>query len=158
MTLKPQLIAWLLLFRYFPLILRLAVVSSLLGGTLAFFLSLVQVMHFSLWSPFIYCGVTVFMVLPVVILGIYRYFYDEIEYRFYQTHLEYSEGFWTIRKKIIAYRNITQVNLRRGMIQRWYRLGTIYLTVPGGTGILIHDISEPEQIYQRIQEIVKEAH
>ena len=160
-NLKPQLISWVVLIRSLPITLRLATVGSALGGTAAFMMTLLQYAHYTLWWPFLYCGGAVFVAVPLVILFIYKRTYVETEYKFYDDYLEYTEGFWVINHKTIAYRHISQVNMRRGVIQRLYGLGSIYLAVPSGivrhgsySGIMIHDIKEPEKVYASVQQIL----
>ena len=41
--------------------------------------------------------------------------------------LEFEEGFFSINKKVIKYRDVKEVTLRKGIFQRIYGLGTIYL-------------------------------
>ena len=54
--------------------------------------------------------------------------------------------------------------MRRGVIQRLYGLGSIYLAVPSGiarqggyAGIMIHDVKEPEKVYARVQDILNQS-
>lgn len=161
-TLKPQLISWVVIVRSLPMTLRFTILAAAFGGTAAFFMSLLQFAHYTLWWPFIYCGLAAFIIVPLIVLFIFYRTYAETEYKFFEDHLEYAEGFWTIDHKTIAYRHITQVNMRRGIIQRLYGLGSIYLAVPSGivqrggfSGIMIHDVKEPEKVYAKVQEILQ---
>jgi len=53
--------------------------------------------------------------------------YSRTEYRFFHNRLEFEEGFFSINKKVIKYRDVKEVTLRKGIFQRIYGLGTIYL-------------------------------
>jgi membrane protein YdbS with pleckstrin-like domain len=53
--------------------------------------------------------------------------YSRTEYRFFADRLEFEEGFFSINKKVIKFRDVKEVTLRKGFLQRFYDLGTIYL-------------------------------
>ena len=50
--------------------------------------------------------------------------YSRTEYRFFHNRLEFEEGFFSINKKVIKYRDVKEVTLRKGIFQRIYGLGT----------------------------------
>jgi membrane protein YdbS with pleckstrin-like domain len=61
--------------------------------------------------------------------------YARTEYRFHEDRLEFEEGFFNINKKVIKYKNVSEVTLHKGLLQRIYGLGTIYLaTLATGSG------------------------
>jgi uncharacterized membrane protein YdbT with pleckstrin-like domain len=99
--------------------------------------------------------------------------YGRTEYRFFSDKLEFEEGFFTINKKVIEYRDVKEVTLRKGMFQRIYGLGTIYLatlaTGSSGTsnpfvalgfgnvsasGVYVRDIQEPDRIFDEIRDLI----
>jgi membrane protein YdbS with pleckstrin-like domain len=92
------------------------------------------------------------------------------EYRFFRDKLEFEEGFFTM---VIEYRDVKEVTLRKGMFQRIYGLGTIYLatlaTGSSGTsnpfvalgfgnvsasGVYVRDIQEPDRIFDEIRDLI----
>ena len=83
-------------------------------------------------------------------------------YKFYADRLEYAEGFWTAEKKTIKYDKITETNLKRGMVQKKYNLGSIILSTPAtsneqgksNSGIKILDIEDAEEIYEKVQHLI----
>jgi len=159
---KPKLIGWVVLVQSLPITFRMTIFASSMGGTIAFLLTLLRFANFSLWWPFVYCGLAAFVAVPTIIYFIYHRTYEATAYKFYDEHLEYSEGFWTIENRTIAYRHITQIDLRRNVIQRIYGLGSVYLSVPSGvirsgkfSGIVINNIENPELIYKKIQTILR---
>lgn len=105
-----------------------------------------------------------------------RYNYKRTEYVFYNDRLEFSEGFLTLNHKTIKYKDIREVTLRRGVLQRIAGVGSIYLAtivsdVASGSmasnfglsnitagGILVRDIKDSEEQYKTIKELVHAAH
>jgi membrane protein YdbS with pleckstrin-like domain len=90
--------------------------------------------------------------------------YEKTEYRFYKNRLEYYEGFFNIEEKSISYDRITEVGLRKGILQRQYGLGTITLSTPatgvsanraGRSGIRVADIENPDEIYTEVKRLIK---
>ena len=49
------------------------------------------------------------------------------EYKFLKNRLEFQQGFFYINEKVIRFKDIKEVTLRKGIFQRMYDLGTIYL-------------------------------
>ena len=76
--------------------------------------------------------------------------------------LEYAEGFWTAENKTVKYDKITETAMRRGIIQRKYDLGTIYLATPATgfqqgrarSGIRLLDIEQPEKVYKAVEKLI----
>lgn len=160
-VIKPVLITWVLLVSYIPLQLNLTFVGGGVCGSIGFLYLLWSGANFELWTPFIFFGLGFFICTPLLIYFVRKRTYDETDYKFFKDRLEYSEGFWTIEHKLIKYSHITQVTVRKNVIQRIYGLGTIYLSVPtmpatrgGFAGIAIADIKNPDQVYMEIKQIL----
>ena len=97
---------------------------------------------------------------------------NERNTKIYDDRLEFEEGFFTINKKEIRFKDITEVNLRKGIIQQTYGLGTIYLATAAtsssrpnpfsilglgsssGSGITIPDIQNSDEAYEKIKQLV----
>ena len=77
--------------------------------------------------PFIIFGAIGFFGVPAVAYLGKKLNYSRTEYRFFADHLEFEEGFFSINEKVIRYRDVREVTLHKGMFQRLYGLGTIYL-------------------------------
>lgn len=90
--------------------------------------------------------------------------------------MAFEEGFFSHNKKIIKYRDVVEVTLRKGLLQRSVGLGTIYLgTVATGSnqqfnpfyaigfgnisasGAGIRDIRDPDAAFDRIRTLVDAA-
>ena len=158
---KPVLIRWLLLVSYIPLQLNLAFVGGGAAAGFSFILLVWLGKTHLLWYPIIGFPMLFFIATPLVILFVKQKTYDLTDYRFFKDHLEYAEGFWTIEKRIVNYRFITEVTMRKSVMQRFYGLGTLYIAVPsfspgirGFSGITIADVKKPEKIYDEIQTII----
>jgi hypothetical protein len=99
--------------------------------------------------------------------------YARTEYNFLDDQLEFEEGFFTINKKLIKYKDVKEVTLRKGILQRIYGLGTIYMATlaTGSTtsfnpfyalgfgnvsasGVGVRDIPNPDEAYEKIKALV----
>ena len=149
-VLKPLLIIWLVVARYFIVQLNMTFVGGALGGVIIFVHHLFQGAPVVSWKPFFYAAIFFFCTVPIVAIFIHKRTYDLTRYIFYTDHLEYYEGFWNVERKIINYRSITEVELKQTIIQRFYHLGSIHVLVPslGGkhSGIIIADIKHSEKL------------
>ncbi len=116
-------------------------------------------------ATFVFFGALFFFAIPIIACTSRKKTYVKTEYRFYNTRLDYYEGFFTTEEKTIDYRNITEVNLVRGVIQKKYGLGTIVLSTPATgfvsgrarSGIRIQDIPHAEQVYQQVKGLIQRA-
>jgi membrane protein YdbS with pleckstrin-like domain len=117
------------------------------------------------WSTFVFFGALFFVGVPFVNYTARKKSYAKTEYTFYRTKLDYFEGFFTTEEKTIDYKNVTEVNLVRGIIQKKYGLGTIILSTPatgmaGGparSGIRVHDVPDADQVYQHVKSLINGA-
>lgn len=114
------------------------------------------------WFSFVFFACLFFFGIPLLAFTAKKRTYAKTEYRFYGNRLEYAEGFWTVENKTIKYDKITETAMRRGILQRKYGLGTIFLATPATgfqhgksmSGIRIHDIEEPEKVYDAVQHLI----
>src|SRR5262249_4036905 len=102
--------------------------------------------------------------------------YGRTEYRFFDDRVEFEEGFFTVNRKVIRFRDVREVTLRKGILQRIYGLGSVYLATlaTGSTqryspfmalgfgnisarGILVRDVPDPDAGYERIRKLVDVA-
>lgn len=79
---------------------------------------------------------------------------DNTEYKFYTDRIEYYEGFLTKNRKTIKFDRISNVGQRRGIIERLYGLGTVYIDTPGssqkGHELTMRYMGNPDGIYDFI--------
>jgi uncharacterized membrane protein YdbT with pleckstrin-like domain len=118
-------------------------------------------------------GAVAFVGVPLIAYLGKKLNYLRTEYRFYDDRLEFDEGFFTINRKVIKYQDIKEVSLRKGILQRIYNLGTIYLaTLATGSssrdnffyglgfgnisasGIGVRDVSDPDATFEKIKALV----
>lgn len=118
-------------------------------------------------------GAIVFFAMPITVYVGKRLNYSRTEYRFYDDRLEFEEGFFSLNRKVIKYRDIKETTLREGILQRLYGLGSIYLATlaTGSTrnsnpfvalgfgnvsasGVVVRDIPDPNGAFERIRRLV----
>lgn len=85
--------------------------------------------------------------------------YKAYNYDFYKTKVVYKDSFINISEKEVKYKYIREVYLRRTFFQRLFGLGSIILYTNAesgfGNGICINDLSNSEEIYKKIKEIIE---
>jgi membrane protein YdbS with pleckstrin-like domain len=165
LSLKPVFIPWAVILSIIPIHLFLTIWGGGFFGGFSMFA--VGALGFDLpgWFTFVFFGALFFFGVPFVTYAARKKTYEKTEYTFYQTKLDYFEGFFTTEEKTIDYKNITEVNLVRGIIQKKYGLGTIVLSTPATgiargrarSGIRIHDIPDADQVYRHIKGLVNQA-
>jgi membrane protein YdbS with pleckstrin-like domain len=79
-------------------------------------------------APFIIFGPLAFFGIPAVAYLGKKLNYVRAEYKFYNDRLDFEEGFLTINRKGINFRDVKEVTLRKGILQRIDGLGNVYLT------------------------------
>jgi uncharacterized membrane protein YdbT with pleckstrin-like domain len=123
--------------------------------------------------PFIFFGTLAFFGVPIVAYWGKKLNYSRTEYRFLADHLEFEEGFFSINKKVIRFRDVKEVTLHKGFLQRIYGLGTIYLaTLATGSspranpfmafgfgnvsasGVSVRDVRDPDRVFEWIRRII----
>jgi len=105
-----------------------------------------------------------FLAVPVVFMGLKWANYRTSEYRLLGDRIEFAEGFLTKQHKTVAFSDVREVSLRRGVLQRLAGLGTVYLATQAtggdgwsfsgagfgsssGSGVLLRDLAESERVY-----------
>jgi uncharacterized membrane protein YdbT with pleckstrin-like domain len=174
-SLKPVFVGWTTLLAQLPLQLFLTVFSTFFFGLIT--TAILTEGDFEpadiVMGPGMLFGALAFFGVPLAICLGKKLNYARTEYRFYKDHLEFDEGFLAIRKKEIRYADVKEITLRRGVLQRPYGLGTIYLaTMATGSssdsqpfsaisigsvsasGVSVRDIRDPEAAYENIRRIV----
>ncbi len=166
-------------------------------GWITFVIQLPLQLFFTLWSggffggmieatglfargsnlPFFIFGAIGFFAVPIVAYFGKKLNYSRTEYRFFADRLEFEEGFFSINEKVVRFRDISEVTLHKGVFQRLYGLGTIYLaTLATGSsgnfnpfvalgfgnvsasGVSVRDITDPDQMFERIRQLVDAQH
>ena len=170
-SIRPVFIGLLTLLTQVPLQLFFTAWAGLFFGgmTSAFF-------PHSFGSPFIFFGGLAFFGIPLVTYIGKKLNYARTEYKFSDDRLEFEEGFFSLNRKVILLKDVREVTLRKGFLQRAYGLGSIYLaTLATGTstannaftalgfgnvsasGIIVRGIINPDETYARIQQLVERS-
>jgi uncharacterized membrane protein YdbT with pleckstrin-like domain len=162
---RPVFVGWIALVVQLPMQLFLSVwAGGFFGG---FSKSLIGLQG---KAPFFVFGLLAFFGVPCVAYFGKKLNYGRTAYRFFEDHLEFEEGFFSRNRKIIAYRDILEVSLRKGLLQQTCDLGSIYLaTVATGSspqsnafltlgfgnvsasGVGVRDVREPDAAFERIR-------
>lgn len=162
LVLRPRFIGWVTALSVLPMQLFMTVWGAgFLGGC-----GLLAVKGLGLplppWSTFVFFGCLFFFGIPLLVYTTKKRTYAQTEYRFFRNRLEYAEGFWTAENKTIKYDKVMETAMRRGIIQRKYGLGTIFLATPATgfqqgrarSGIQIRDVEEPEKVYETVEKLI----
>ena len=164
-SVKPVFIGWITLLAQLPL----QIILTLWGG--GFFGGITS--HLIGHISFFVFGGLFFCLVPLIAYTGKKLNYSRTEYRFFEDRIEFDEGFFAINRKVIKYKDMKEVTLRRGILQRVYDLGTIYLaTLATGSaprnnifygmgfgnisasGIGVRDVSQPDALYEKIKTLV----
>ncbi len=166
---KPVFVAWVALLSQLPL----QIFFAIWGG--GFFWCFSQIFLVSTnqshrgdivgW-PFFFFGALFFCGIPLFAYVARKYGYEHSEYRVYDDHIEIEEGFISINKKMVRFKDVKGVNLRIGPLQCRYGLGSITLATiaPMVTrnnfypGMTLRDIPDPEDAYEKIKRLVEAQH
>ena len=164
----PEFVGWITLVAVLPIQLFLTLWAGLFFGGISTATFALRGM-----APFVVFGLLAFTGVPFFAYFGKKLNYQRTTYTFYDDHIDFEEGFFSHNRKVVRYRDVVEVTLRKGVLQRMAGLGTICLaTVATGSsrrgdsfnalgfgnvsasGIGLRDISEPDVAYDRIRNIV----
>lgn len=86
--------------------------------------------------------------------------YKYLSYSFFDDHMVYEDSFLNQHRKTIQYSNIKEVEIRRTIADRilGYGIIVIYTNAENSNnGLVIYSIKSPQECYDKIQSILKEA-
>lgn len=97
--------------------------------------------------------------------------YDDLEYNFYTTKVEYKDGFLNKEEKELKYKYVREVVMKQSVLERMCNLGTIRIytnasnginnsgkhNTTGKNGIHIHCVKNVREQYKTIREIIDKA-
>lgn len=161
-VLQPQFIGWVTALSVLPIQLFITVWGAGFFGGFGLFAVKALELPVPSWFTFVFFGCLFFFGIPLLAYMARKKTYAQTEYRFYRNRLEYAEGFWTTENKTIKYDQIIETGMRRGIIQKKYGLGTIFLATPATgvqqgratSGIRIRDIKQPETVYEAVEKLI----
>lgn len=113
------------------------------------------------------------MLLYIVIKLIFENIqYDDLEYNFYTTKVEYKDGFLNKEEKELKYKFVREVSMHQNVLEKMFNIGTIRIftnassgysgdsshnSMKGKNGIYIHCLENVKQQYQAIKKIIDEG-
>lgn len=115
-------------------------------------------------------GVAVLYVLIKLILG--KMQYNDLEYNFYATKVEYKDGFLNKEEKELKYKYIREVTMTQNILERIFNIGTIRVftnassggygygrnhNMRGKNGIFIHCVKNVKEEYNQVKQIIDEG-
>jgi membrane protein YdbS with pleckstrin-like domain len=169
LSIKPVFIGWITLLTQLPLQLFFSFWCGAFIGGIAISTGLFP----ESWPIPYVVGVVAFFAIPIVAYVGKKLNYSRTEYRFYPDRLEFDEGFFSVNKKVIKFRDVKETSLRKGILQRIYGLGSIYLATlaTGSTrntnpfvalgfgnvsasGIIVRDIHYPDETFEKVRQLV----
>ncbi len=115
-------------------------------------------------------GIMVVYVAGKMILG--KMQYNDLEYNFYATKVEYKDGFLNKEEKELKYKYIREVTMSQNILERFCGIGTIRIftnassggyngrnhnSMNGRNGIYIHCVDNVQEQYRIIKEIIDEG-
>jgi membrane protein YdbS with pleckstrin-like domain len=163
LVLRPRFIGWASVLTVLPIQLFMTVWGAGFFGGFGF--AAIDLLGLP-WPGWIFApvfGVLFFVGIPLLTYVSHRQTYVQTEYRFYDDRLEYAEGFWTAERKSIPLDRVAEVSLRRGVIQRRYGIGTLYLATAAtgngqsGSGISLRDIPDAERLFDQVKELIGQS-
>jgi membrane protein YdbS with pleckstrin-like domain len=169
LSVRPVFIGWITLVMQVPLQLFFSFWCGGFLGGIGTSAGILPSGRTASWT----IGWIAFVSIPVVAYVGKKLNYGRTEYRFYYDRLEFDEGFFSINKKVIKYRDVKETTLRKGILQRTYDLGSIYLaTLATGSsrgsnpfvtlgfgnvsasGVIVRDIPDPDTTFEQIRQLV----
>ncbi len=169
-SVRPVFIGWITLLMQLPLQLFFTVWAAIFFGGM---IQTTGLIARGSPLPYVVFGAIGFFGLPLVAYVGKKLNYSRTEYQFFPDRLEFEEGFFSVNDKTVKFRDVSEVTLHRGALQRLYGLGTVYLATPAtgssgnfspfvalgfgnvsASGINVRDIAEPEQTFDRIRRLV----
>jgi len=98
--------------------------------------------------------------------------YNKLVYNFYLTKVQYIDGFFNKEEKELKYKFIREVSMKQNILERLCGIGTIRIFTNasspygsynthnnsrGRNGILIHCVTDVEEQYKKIKQIIDEG-
>jgi len=169
-SVRPVFVGWIAFLYQLPFQLFFTIWSGAFFGGIT---SSVHVFSKNSSIPFVLFGGIAFLGFPLVAYFGKKLNYARTEYKFSEDKLEFEEGFFNVTEKVIKFRDVKEVTLRKNIFQRMYDLGTIYLATDAtgsstrtnvfsalgfgnisASGVGVCDIPNPDETFERVRRIV----
>ncbi len=140
--------------------MSLLILSSIFGNIILWIVLGVISFQFliSLFGSFGLLIIPIFFAITVSFsIFMHKTSLEKTEYKFYNNRLEYYDGFLVKNRKTINYNQISNISQSKGIIEGYFKLGTIYIDTPGssqkGHELSIINLENSDQIYDWISKI-----
>lgn len=162
---RPTFVLWLAFAIQLPFQLVLTLwAAGFFGGMLR------GVIGLSGSTVSVAAGTIAFVAVPCVTILGRKLSYARTEYVLSADRVEIEEGFFSRQTKSVAYTDVREVTLRRGLLQRFCGLGSIYLgtlatgsgaqanpfsalglDMASASGVTLRDLAQPDASYAEIK-------
>jgi len=113
-------------------------------------------------EPITWMFLVLFIIVYVIIKMITdKMQYNDLEYSFYDTKIEYKDGFFNKEEKEVKYKYIREIIVSQNVLERMFSLGTIKIFTNASTGnsnsingIYIHCVGNVQEQYRAIKQII----
>lgn len=164
LTVKPEFKFLLVIFRMLPISLFLTLWGALFFGGLSVALFKMLEIKVFLPLPFLMSG-GIFFLLSLLYPFLTKKVYQNTQYDFYIDRVEFTEKLKSTEKVSLRYPNIEEISYSQGRLQSKFNLGTLLLKVPDYMvhkgiqrgGVYMHDIENPQEIFQKIKKIISKG-
>lgn len=143
-SLKPVFIDSIMLLRHIPLKIILTPWLSLI--LIVICLRIDSDVDIGFIAPTIFS----FAIISIAVFVCNHKQYDNTRYDLFDDRLEIITGLLSIQKRTILIKNIREVTVHQGVLQKRYGLGDIYLNA-SAISVNIIDVKNPEDIYHKIK-------
>jgi len=173
LTLKPVFVGWITFVSLLPLQLFFTFWCGIFFGVPIQWLGLVRGNG---WLGFAVPGGLAFVALPVVLYFGKKLNYSRTVYRVFRDRLEIDEGFFAVSRKTVELREVKEVTLNKGILQRMCGLGSIYLATAAtgafprassfgafgfgnvtASGVTLRDVQNPDDAFESMRAIVPKS-
>lgn len=122
-----------------------------------------------IYFPIIPIGFLLIYVVMKLIFG--KMQYDNLQYNFYTTKVEYVDGFLNKEQKELKYKYVREVTMSQSILERICNIGTIKVftnassgygsgshnSMKGRNGLYIHCVENVQEQYKTIKQIIDEG-
>ncbi|MGV2886145.1 PH domain-containing protein [Paenibacillus taichungensis] len=99
-------------------------------------------------------GLALYLVAALIVYKSMKRTKSKTVYSFYEDHMLYSESYRTKNKTTVKYSSITSLDYSCSTFQERLGIGTISISTAGRSKLInISDIPNPDEIYQKIEEL-----
>lgn len=154
-TLKPMLIFWIVALSTIPI----SLFATFFIGMFSFMFLAKAIGLKITASNILIFGALLFVLLEILFVWLAYARARKMKFSLLKDRIEYYEGLFTVEKKVVYYNQITNVGLRKGVFEKRYGLGSIFVDTAGssrkGHELTISSVEEPDKWYNWISKKVK---